>query len=247
MFFNRRVGLIATFLLAISVLHIEYSREARYYVYVVFFSLLFLNFVGRVWRQKKISDWLGLIVSGILSVLSHLTTLLFLAIVIFFGLATGVKGKVVKPTGRFAGLILIAVLATGHYLTSYLGLFKSVNFDHSTDFTRTGWYVLTELAGGGSWRATGYFFLFLLGLFLIIKESKRRAVFWATLFFAPVIVLSFFRPEGYGFHVRYVIFVLPIYLLVIARVLDYLKSLGGEEIGWRERFWLFWGWQRSDQ
>jgi hypothetical protein len=56
---DRRVGLLAAFILAISPFHVYYSQEFRMYPMVFFLSLLALDALVRVIREGRPAQWLG--------------------------------------------------------------------------------------------------------------------------------------------------------------------------------------------
>jgi len=77
-FKNQKVALVAAFLLTISPLHLEYSREARYYSYLIFLSTASILFFLKLVSEKK---WQWLILFSLVMVFSiatHPTALLML-------------------------------------------------------------------------------------------------------------------------------------------------------------------------
>lgn len=244
--FNERVGLIAAFLLSVSTLHIEYSQQARYYVYVVFFSLLSLFFLYKALRENNKKFWLLFIASIFVNVLSHLTTLIFLGIQILFTLfwLMQKKGKEIEKliknqikqkkfkAGLIGGFVFLFIIL--FYLKSYFSLFQTIKLNCSTPFSTLVNYTLTKLSGGSGLILILYVVFFILGILLAFKRHRQEIGLLIMLFFIPPLTLFFVRPAGYDFHIRYVIFILPIYLLVIALGIDSVANYLGQMI--RGRF-----------
>jgi len=77
--YGRREGLVAAFLLSISVYAIYHSQELRFYTWQVLFSALTLYFLLRGLRQNRIQDWLGFTLSTVLNLYNHPFAMLVLA------------------------------------------------------------------------------------------------------------------------------------------------------------------------
>jgi len=69
--FNRRVGSISAFMLALSPFHIHYSQELRMYSLVVFLSLVSVYYFVRSIRYGKITDYLALAIFNCLLLYTH--------------------------------------------------------------------------------------------------------------------------------------------------------------------------------
>lgn len=84
-FFDKRTGIIAAFILAISPFHIYYSQEFRPYSLISMLTLSSVYFLWRFLQDGKYRFLCGLIVSHILNLYMHiLTGLILLAQVMFF-------------------------------------------------------------------------------------------------------------------------------------------------------------------
>jgi len=84
--FDRQVGLLAAFLLAISPLQIRYAQEARMYSMLAFFSLLGLYLFWRAIRTRDIRWWIGFSLATTLNLYTHQCALLSLGVIILFAL-----------------------------------------------------------------------------------------------------------------------------------------------------------------
>lgn len=230
-FFNKKIGLISSFLLSISTLHLEYSQEARYYVYVVFFFLLSLLFYYKLVKEPSVKYFLLFIAAVFMSILSHLTSLIFFGIQILFACIWWLKNekrrlKWARESRYFrailtGGALLIVVLLG--YLQGYLPLFRAVRISSTHVWPLIG-YTLVNLSGSAGWILGVYITFFLLGMVVLFKKYRPEAILLSMLFFLPPTLLFFIRPQGYSFHIRYVIFILPVYLLFIALGIDFLSK-----------------------
>jgi 4-amino-4-deoxy-L-arabinose transferase-like glycosyltransferase len=69
--FNRRAGLFAAILMALSQLGVMYSQEARDYAQQMFFISTTLLFLGLMEQQRRNWAWWPLIISAVLAVYTH--------------------------------------------------------------------------------------------------------------------------------------------------------------------------------
>lgn len=100
--FNSKIGLIAAFLLTLSILHLEYSREARYYSYLIFFSSLTTFFFYKIIYNFRIKWIFFFIISNILNFSTHPMGLLITILEILpFFLITNLRRKFVNILRSF--------------------------------------------------------------------------------------------------------------------------------------------------
>ena len=82
--FNSKVGLISSFLSAISLFHIHFAQEARPYSLLMFLSLVSFLFFIQILKQDRKWHYLGYLLTSALMVNTHLFGLLIIAAQIFF-------------------------------------------------------------------------------------------------------------------------------------------------------------------
>ncbi|MCX8044289.1 MAG: glycosyltransferase family 39 protein [Desulfobacterota bacterium] len=70
-FFNKQIGLVAAYLLAIAPMHIDHSTEARGYTLLAFFSLLSSLFFLLALKRKDQTFWLFFCIASFLGFYSH--------------------------------------------------------------------------------------------------------------------------------------------------------------------------------
>ena len=83
--FNKKVGLISAFILAVSPFHIYYSQELRTYSLVTFLALMTVYYLVKALKVNKVPYWVGFIIFTILTIYSHnIALLLIIAVNTYF-------------------------------------------------------------------------------------------------------------------------------------------------------------------
>ncbi|MFH1038818.1 MAG: glycosyltransferase family 39 protein [PVC group bacterium] len=248
LFFGREEGLLSAFLLTLSSYHIRYSQEARMYAFFVLTTLLSLYFFWRAGRENKTLCWIGYVVSTALALYTHLFTLFLLLPQCVFTILGGFRGW--KPRERggaislFRSPFFIALLAIGllflpraitilshpEVLKTYLRVAASAprTGDEVSPVRVTPIGTILRLYGaGGGIPLYWYLFFLAAGIIAAFKESRRLLLFLLLLPGTPAIVFLFIKP-GHIFCSRYLIFLLPVYYLFIARGVSGLAGLLGK-------------------
>ncbi len=249
-FFDQKVALIGAFLLTISPLHIHYSQEARYYSYFAFFSLLTLLAFYRLVKEKN-KVWLIIfMVTTALNFLLHfLAFLVFLAEITALPILLSKKIGVAKKWLRRSSLLSTLIgIAFGGMIIFFL--YHSFPYIKKIQINKPGMillnlnHLLNEFCGYSitNYKQPGLPWLnlpiilftttFLYGMMTSIKKHREQvtiSAFWITV---PIIVLLIFASRGVGFHARHVIFLLPLYFLMISLgILGFQKNLNGNKAG----------------
>lgn len=230
LFNDQKVGLVAAFLMTLSPLHLEYSREARYYSYVVFLSLLSISFFYKMISEKKWRWFIIFPLVTIANLATHATALLILipqlAFLIFLGvqlLLKGWKGGHFKINfgklslrGNFIWkLILIVpfVVVAAVLVKSSNQLFQGIKLNPALPFSEFPIYILEKLSGSIP-LTVFYLVFFALGLVITFRKRKKEFSLLLLILIIPPSILYLIRPEGFDFHIRYVIFIIIPYLLL---------------------------------
>lgn len=243
---DRRTALLFTALLAFSPLHIRYSQEVRPYALLLLGVMLAGYGLGRLRQTGRWRYLLPLQVGGLIFGLAHFFALvIFLPWFLFtLGLALFERKRRAAWRALLAlsatGLVLLLVLLTlgwGRTVwnVSWWGFGQAVvqterfsrpaeekpNFGTGPELTETfiKGSLLKPLGGGQSDSALRLFNgLALLGLaYLLIRG--RVALGWLLslwLILPVVVVLAFLIQRGAFFEPRYIIMVLPAYLMLVA-------------------------------
>jgi hypothetical protein len=219
---DRRVGLITALLLALAPLHIRYAQEARMYALFAFLSILSLYLFWRAIRSTDWRWWLAFSLANILNLYTHLFALLPLGVMALFGMGLLIwPGR--RPRYPFRGwlfvaaLVLIAVvyaplvpfLVEG--LSSAEGLGGEVAPDWDLD-ALTG--ALRLFSGGSLAGLVAYGALFALAI-VALAIRRRDVLILAIMWLALPVIVVLIMPFGHKLRVRFFLFALPVYLLMV--------------------------------
>ena len=223
--FNKQVGLISAFLLALSPMGIYYSREIRSYGLLVVFSLSSVFFLIKVFRRGSVRDWVLYGIITLAVVYTHFAGLLLL-------LTQNLFVFIFLRKDNFKYWILIQLLLIGVLLpilvklTSIMlsGQMKYFTFwiSKASAFSVIQTFNIFNIGYNASrgqyvFSAILILPLFLRGIALLLKEKKECyyiVLFWS---FYPIIILAILSNTIISVYVfRNLIFVLPAYYIVIA-------------------------------
>ena len=243
MLFGTKEGLISALLLSISPMHIWYSQEARMYSLFTFLSLLSFFFFYRAIKDNDKIMWIGFTLSTFLCVYTHYFAFFVVLVQALFLLSVRIMHIYERNLSDnidrtiFSGFIFSIIIVFLLFIP-WLNVFLDV----SEGLHRGLWFglqpELLSFFGSifGSFNYLGYippghsflqYFainllyisLFLCGIVASVKSYRNQTVllfFWVMV---PVVFLFFLSYYHIGplTAVRYLIFILPIYLIVISR------------------------------
>ncbi len=236
-------GMMAAFLLAANAYHIRYSQEARSYALMVFLALFSLVFLTKALRTSKTRYWVGFILCTSLSLYNHYFAFLFLPAAAIFAVvviaqnwrshqedhASVSKGRAIRGLSVPAKQALMLCVSLAAVCLSYVPWLPSLqghlvwfagyqggaaarapSIESSLSFLHT---ALTSFSGLND---VGLF-LWLGVLALGLATSDRRVTaLMASCVGVPLLFLALVQ-NSYPTNPRYVLFMLPLCLLVIAR------------------------------
>ena len=221
--FNRQVGLLGAFLLAVAPLQIRYAQEARMYAMWSFLLVLSLYLFWRAVRSPKGRWWFLFAVVTILALYTHLFALLALGVMILFAL-----WLLVRPAARTrfpfrnrhfivaVASIFLAYAPMIPFLMKGLASGEGLGGEAIPDWGLGSLVDVLGLFSGGSDLGSWVYGSLLLLAAVVMARKDREALILAALWvFLPfIIVLSL--PFGHNVRVRYFLFALPAYLLLVA-------------------------------
>lgn len=232
------MGLIAALLLAISPLHLRYSQEARFYALFVLLTLVCTEALWLAWERGSLRAWGLYTGAAILALYSHYFTAFVLGA---HAVGTVTKYLVERRSAapceqtrvslkRFALAIGAAALAFLPWL-GYVALreYKRTVFVAPTLDWRLVEQVATAFGGSnqewwGLWAGLAG-----LGLLFLFYRDIPNALLLAVWTLLPLPVIIFVNQQvSHFFHVRYVLFILPVYLLLVGMGL----VAAGENVRW---------------
>lgn len=221
--FDRQVGLLGAFLLALAPLHLRYAQEARMYAMWTFFSLLSLYLFWRAVRSQDARWWILFAAVTILALYTHLFALLALGVVTLFALLLLVRPRTRAQfpfqSRHFAvalAVILLAYVPMLPFLTKGLVSGEGLGGEAAPSWDLS--VLMNALGLFSAGNATGsviYVFLLAVGAVVLARKSRKAlilAIMWIALPFIFVLSLPF----GHNVRIRYFLVALPFYLLVVA-------------------------------
>jgi len=254
-FFGRRVGLVAAALLTLSPFAISYSQETRPYALLLFMVTVAIFGLWQAFQRHQHRYWIIAIVGLVGAVASHYFALfLLLPVALFVGVQQVYHlkdGRYWQHTGLFGLsllLIFVILIPDGRLLRLY-----SVGDRFARESYQLETYTAPadeKLNGGSGPPISRGFFLekmvmplstinlpvlllfnafFLVGLLslLWIHPGRRPAILLllAWLLLPPLLIYLFLLHRGTFYAIRYILYTLPAYLLLVAYGLDLLAGM----------------------
>lgn len=239
--FPRKTALLSAALVAFSPLLIAYSRDATYYSWVTFASLLSFYLLVRAMRTNRPRDWAIYVALTTLAVFSYSYSPLFLiASAIFFLMERG-RGRLPRPWIVSQGVFLAETALMG-ILTLTLtanGLMRSAGLAIFGDKMAHGlFYLPMNLLAGPTegfttrrFRLLVLFLLILLALFALTRMRIHKrphvtalAVYSAILFTGPVVLYSTLADTTEPY--RFFVWAGPTFLMLLAAFITDLRGRG---------------------
>jgi len=232
--FDRTTGLLSAFLLAVSPVHVYFSREARFYAAVVLFSLLSLYFLHQGIHSGGKRWWVGFTAATLANLYIHLTAFLVLApevayvVVVLVG--EGWAARTAKRPWRlrstFAlplfislGVIALCYLPMVPYLLIGAGGPRGLGNPEAVrgfDLSVRYFLLLFSLFGAGVGIPLSlYLAAFLWGLATTMSRRCQQAMLILLWVCVPFLVVLLLRPKHW-FAPKYVISILPLYLITVS-------------------------------
>lgn len=239
---TRDIGIIGAFLLAVNAYHVRYSQVGRYYALMVFLALLSLIFLLKALQQDNRILWTGFVLCSSLSLYNHYFAFLFLPAAVAFaawviaqnwlsyrsgsGLVAATRPSRGAPTPAKQALTLLISLIL--VAVSYLPWISTLQAQFpkqaasgslvpSIATLQRGLTFLTEVLLTYS-GAPGALVVVSLALFLLgLATSERKRILLVLLWVGIPFAFLCFVDSRHPLRPKYLLFILPVYLLVVAR------------------------------
>ena len=228
--FGKEEGIVGAFLLSISMMHLWYSQEARTYTQMVFFSVLslYLFYISINTNSKR--NWVMYVISSSLAFYSHYYA-------VFALIPEGVYYilmRVVIPLYKKDDFSIKDNSNLRHFVLSVTGILVATSpllipfiqqsiartsgaptwgIGQSLNFVPT---ILIEFSTRSSSSSLIFILLFALGLIASVMKQRDQFTFLGIYLFVPF-VASYILAAKMPFSSRYLLFLLPAYLLLVAR------------------------------
>jgi len=214
--FNK--GFLFALIIAFSTIEIAWSRQARMYSQFQFFFLLSLLLFYRFNSAKNFKNLVYLIISSVLSILTHPFGFTLFLIYLFYYILNFkelilVKKVLLDGFSYFTELRQRILLLTPVLIVFYIGIkfVLGYNYIDISYFTSYLSYLKSSYLP--------YFYLGILGLFFL--NYKRFSLFLPSLLI-PFLFISYLIPL---LHYRYLFFFLPLLFLLMIVSIEYISSL----------------------
>ncbi len=239
---NARVGLFGAALLALSPMHVLFSQNARNYAFFVLLVILIVYAAYRATQTPRTAArwWVLFAVCALAGLYTH-----YLFILPLFGTILAVILKLVrdamgswqhwKEIRRWSGLALVSgrgflialIAVSALYLpwtptvgSAFLGRQLSREQGHEEDENaaltiQDAPRLLKDFSGEASWGLVLFSALAVVGIVYAWQDKKRDALFWfGTSIALPLLFMLLLAPRRLP--AKYLIYVLPAYLLFVA-------------------------------
>ncbi|MFQ6058622.1 MAG: glycosyltransferase family 39 protein [Anaerolineae bacterium] len=235
--FDRRVGLLAAFLMAVNPFQVWYGQEARMYTLTVALGLGSLLFLVRGLRGGGAADWLGYVLATTLALYTHY----YAALIVLVGLAFALwrlwssaqwlaLGRRWLAAQAAIGLLYLPWLPRAWRLLAFPGWREPLDLAQVPARYATVYTLGTSIAEReGLLLTLGYLALAGLGLAAMVHagrveaRSREGLVLVACYAGLPLLVGALLALRKPDFHERYFIVATPAYYLAVARGLAALQ------------------------
>jgi len=228
--FGKEEGIISAFLLSISIMHLWYSQEARMYAQTLLFSLASLYFFYCATKTNSKKNWVYFVISSSLAFYSHYYTVFVIIPEAVYYIWT----KIAVPSIKIGKMSVenwqnfrMFIVGMGAFFVSILPLFipfveQSISRTSSAPTWGLGQslsFIPTMLIQFSTREPkTSYLFmlLFVIGLIAIAMRQKDQFAFLGVYLAIPF-TASYILAAKMPFSPRYLLFLLPAYLILVAR------------------------------
>ncbi len=249
---NRRVGLLAALLLSVSPLHIRYSQEARYYAIQVAFATASMACVLIAINRRQWRWWIGFGLATALNAYVQFGSFLVLATqIMLVGLLALSKWLLKRwPFDRALNVAIglgLGVAIAGVFYSPWIEpAIQGALANIGPDATRGGWSGVPI----GDWLAASYFafgylnpigaalmgVLCAIGLGTALVRHRLVQTIWLIVGLATPYLLIKFVDVARAPLPKYVLIVLPVYLIPITIAIDGLIDRATRWLEARRRF-----------
>ncbi len=240
-----RAGLWAAFLLVLAPFHIRYSQEARHYAWLMTFSLAGYVLLYLALSRKNLRWWVYFALVTALNLYTHYGAFIVLGTEILL-IAIWLTPRLWQHRWR---ALLGPLLAGGIILVLYLSWIGRLQVALARNVGDTALRSGGNFTSLATWlqniffefgfRTNGLPFLFfalcLAGLIILAQRRQWQIlVMVLSILVVPPVLISTFQVDRYAFP-KYIIYMLPVYLLAIGVTLDALVSMASSQFPHRYR------------
>jgi len=225
--FDYRIGLLSSFILAISEFHVYYSQEAKMYSLLTFFVILSIYFFIKLLQKDKLRYVIGYIISTIFCIYTHLYGIFILLVGNVYFLSFIKKRSTKVKVKRWIYIQLFLFIPWVFFSTQKITNFIFINFNRH--LPKPDLYLILNTFNNYTVSGSVFFVtLFLLGIGSLIKneENNKKNIGFVLLWLSLPILVSYifsFLHFSILYSPRYVIFCSIPYYILIAKGLFNVK------------------------
>lgn len=232
---NEKVGIIAALLLALSPYHIYYSQEARMYAVAVFFVTLAFYLFFKASKSTDNRYWILMWLSCVAAFYTHFYTG-FITIPLVVGYCLLVRkdnpnlkfiGNIPKGFKEFVAGGILAIILVLPILNSFFSQSKFL-LDKTITWGLNAWMIPFATLSSFSFQneMIGAIFLLLAGLGFWVTYKKSSYTAWILFVFLFIpFLFSIIMSKSIPFNVRYHMYLLPLFLVIISIAIERLTHL----------------------
>jgi len=243
--FEKKTGIIAAFLLAVSYYHIAWSQQARNYSLLVFLCIISsLSYILAVKRGRLFGFCIYFIFTVLAVLTNPIAILLFLFQIAILFKFLHVGEKRWKITLSLVFIPIFALIFLLYKFRVYVLQDLSAAGLPGVNIQRV-WELFNVFSSGGGYVAQGatahqagssvvflsfvigilFLAFYIYGVFASFRNKRKSAIYCLGWFWIPFFALIYLQLFGFNcFSPKYMIFALPAYYLIIARGMAFLSS-----------------------
>lgn len=222
---NEKVGLFAALLLAVSSYHIFYSQEARMYTFTTLFVTLAYYLFFKASKSGEGRYWILMWLSCAAAFYTHFYTG-FVTITLAIGYFLLKNRKSQEPIYFYGGsalafLLVLPILASFRNQASYLG---GQTYGWGLPAIMIPFATLQSFSFQNQFVAAIFLLLIGLGFWLVYQKEKMLAVTLGLFLIVPLLI-SMLMAGRIPFNIRYHIYLLPLFLVVVSIAIERLSHI----------------------
>ena len=217
--FSHRTGLVAAALVSVSTFHIFYSQYIRVYSTAVLISVSALLYFTRWYRCRRPKDGINSLLLSAIAVNLHYYAALSVGSVLVFLCGAAIKDKTVRKPAVLAGItILAAAFPTLLWQSRVLSELNEPTWMAPPGLKTFAsiWFHLSSQSIGLTILFLSLLVLAFYRIFITAAEKWPPALLFTGIFCPIAAALVFSLGHGSVFHLRYFIFILVPFLILIA-------------------------------
>lgn len=237
--FGKEEGILSAFLLSISMMHLWYSQEARMYAQTVLFSLLCLYFFYCATKANSKKMWAYFVVFSSLAFYSHYYTIFVIIPEAVYYVLTKIVMPSVKQRKIFADdwqNVRMFCISMVVFFITIIPLFipfvqqaisrtsvgvPTWGIGQSLNFIPT---MLIQFSTQEPKSSNIFLLVFIIGLIASVLRQNDQFAF-LVIFLAIPFIASYILAAKLPFSPRYLLFLLPVYLILVSRGITAIANL----------------------